>query len=185
MENSDSPRLYETIPTSHASPLPAVSLKQYSNLHCVSPFTFILSMSKNQYLRRRYTESDQRRKQSQLGRTAKKHANLSQVHSPAIMHPQCQIRQTDMALKMFWVVNRNLDLILAQAALKSRNHGPNIAKDIQRLPKIVKLYALNFIYVIPAHFFDPFILHMYKLVTYMCYIDTYVYICVYKHLYFF
>lgn len=27
MENSDSPRLYETIPTSHASPLPAVSLK--------------------------------------------------------------------------------------------------------------------------------------------------------------
>ena len=114
MENSDSPRLYETIPTSHASPLPAVSLKKYSNLHCVSPFTFILSMSKNQYLRRRYTESDQRRKQSQLGRTAKKHANLSQVHSPAIMHSQCQIRQTDMALKMFWVVNRNLDLILAR-----------------------------------------------------------------------
>ena len=27
--------------------------------------------------------------------------------------------------------------------------------------------------MIPAHFFDPLILYMYKLVTYMCYIDTY------------
>ena len=37
--------------------------------------------------------------------------------------------------------------------------------------------------MIPAHFFDPLILCMYKLVTYMCYIDTYVCICVYKRLY--
>lgn len=65
--------------------------------------------------------------------------------------------------------HREIDLILAQAALTSGNPGPNIADDIQRLQKTVKLYPLNYIHMILAHFFDPFILCVYKLVTYMCY----------------